>query len=136
MEDVDQLVVVVTENVVGPVELEPPVKRRRGRPKKVPGIVSAELPDPETEVKLKPTPDMPVETNRVAGGMSLRPNRRVDVRKGKNICLVVFEVTDKSETSKTFLCPLRLSVCLSVCLSVSVCLSAPRLSKSFCELLC
>jgi hypothetical protein len=112
MEDVDQLVV-VTENIICPVELEPPVKRRRGRPKKVPGIVSAELPDPETEAKVKPTPDMPVETNRVAGGMSLRPNRRVDVRKGKNICLVVFEVRDKSEATKTFLGPLRLSVCLS-----------------------
>jgi len=58
-----------------------PAKRKRGRPKKVPG-------NSQTETVSEPpkpsqVPDVPSESNRIAGRMSLRPNRRVDVRKGK-----------------------------------------------------
>ena len=83
MDDDDQLVVVAVAENVAPIEMEPPVKRKRGRPKKVLEIVSETSKLPKPESRPKPSSDVPVETNRVAGRMSLRPNRRVDVRKGK-----------------------------------------------------
>ena len=60
------------------VQMEPPSKRKRGRPKKVPG--------PNLDIldqSPNPSPNFSSETNRFAGRISLRPNRRVDVRKGE-----------------------------------------------------
>ena len=61
------------------IESEPPIKRRRGRPKKK---AVSEVSESASTQKSGSEPKVVAEMNRFAGRMSLRPNRRVDVRKG------------------------------------------------------
>ena len=75
-------------DVDGPIEMEPPTKRKRGRPKKVSNLeISNVTPHAEAskENLTSKVENSALETNRVAGLMSLRPNRRVDVRKGTSL---------------------------------------------------
>jgi hypothetical protein len=73
-----EMEIVAESPTITPVELEPPAKRKRGRPKKAAVAGAPNIPEPSS-VSL-PTPA--TETNRFSGPMSLRPNRRVDVNKG------------------------------------------------------
>ena len=75
-------------DVVGPIEMEPPIKRKRGRPKKVQNLEISNVTSHAETTKENLTSKLEnsaLETNRVAGLMSLRPNRRVDVRKGTSL---------------------------------------------------
>jgi hypothetical protein len=88
---------------ITPVELEPPVKRKRGRPKKAAVAGAPNIPEPSS-VSL-PTPA--TETNRFSGRMSLRPNRRVDVNKGD------FEVFNVGNNGSVHIIHLSLQTLLS-----------------------
>ena len=84
-------------DVDGPIEMEPPIKRKRGRPKKVPNLEisnvtshvepSKENSASKVENSAAKVDKSALETNRVAGRMSLRPNRRVDVKRGTSFHL-------------------------------------------------
>ena len=85
----------------GIAEMEPPAKRKRGRPKKVPGVGQPEIiSEPPKPSKVS---DVPTETNRIAGRMSLRPNRRVDVRKGNLKNIIHFNALIHGRLQSSFL---------------------------------
>ena len=66
---------------LAPMEMEPPSKRRRGRPKKIVSETLEPNPEPGSEPGTE-TSRFPGRMSRRYMSMSLRPNRRVDVRKG------------------------------------------------------